>query len=99
MLLEREYPETCTEFATDKFIIWSSGSHVLLIVNNWKVIHAVKDEVAGNDQKSWQAPLPYFDADNFPFIMVSGMKSYNLCNVKTGKLFPMILGTAMNSRF
>ena len=41
MLIDREYPESLTEYAPDRFAIWSSGSHVLLIVNDWRVVSAL----------------------------------------------------------
>ena len=98
MLFIGEYNESLVEYAHDNFAIWSSGGHILLIVKNWKVVHALKDAASGNVPKSWISPLPYFDLETFPFLACNGQEHYTLCNVKTGALFPLVQGSALNSR-
>ena len=44
------------------------------------------------------APLPDFDPILYPFLFCSGQESYNLVNVRSGEMFPMIKGSALNSR-
>ena len=98
MHFENEYLDACTEYAPDRFAIWSSGNHTLLLVHNWEVVYALKDERSGNLTKQWAAPLPRFDIDTLPFLMVSGVECYSLVNVRTGKSFPLVKGSALNSR-
>ena len=98
MHFENEYLDALTEYAPDRFAIWSSGNCVMLLVNNWHVVYALEDERSGNLSKTWVAPLPRFDLDTLPFVMCSGQECYSLVNVKTGKLFPLVKGSALNSR-
>ena len=36
-----------------------------------------------NRMKQWLCPMPGFDAEEFPFIISSGMESFNIVNLKT----------------
>ena len=71
---------------------------MLLIVQDWKVIHEIEDPVPGNTEKFWQLPLPGFDMVDFPFLISSGKESYNLVNVNDGTMQPLIKGSAYNSK-
>ena len=53
MHFDKEYLDTLTEYAPNRFIIWSSGNHNMLIIKDWHVIHALKDEQSGNNCKTW----------------------------------------------
>ena len=54
----------------------------LLIMIDWQVIDYIQDNQKGNLYKTWFAPLPGFDEELFPFIVVSGRESINLISLK-----------------
>ena len=58
----------------------------LLLAHKWQVIKEIKDPDKGNTQKYWLCPFPGFDTTSFPFIALSGMKTFNIVNVKTGAM-------------
>ena len=59
----------------------------------------VIDEVSsGNGSKDWAQPLPYFDLEKFPFMMVTGKSNFSLLNIRTGKLEAIIKGSSQTSK-
>ena len=58
----------------------------LLILRDWQVIHHITDPVSGNGRKFWLELMPCFDAEGFPFAICSGNMTYDILNLKTGKL-------------
>ena len=55
----------------------------LLLLKDWGLVRVFSDPNPNNDfwRKGYMAPLPGFDADNFPFIACSGSRGINLVNV------------------
>ena len=98
ILCKNEYVQSCTEFGPNRLCIFADLSQYLLIVHDWKVIHEIAEPDPGNTEKFWQIPLPGFHMLDFPFLISSGKESYNLINVKDGKMYKMIKGSAYNSK-
>ena len=66
----------------------------LLVIRYYQVIHVITDAFPGNIQKDWLCTVPKFNTGSFPFIICSGVKTYNLVNVKTGRMSILIEGSA-----
>ena len=97
MLFKNEYFHSACEFDINCFLISvSNGS--LLIVKNWEVTVSLDDSEPGNNEKYWLKPLPFFDSEKFPLLITSGRLSFNLVNIKTGKMDILIDGSAFNTR-
>ena len=60
--LHNYYVNTILEYAQDELL-----AHVyptdLLLIKDWKEIHLIKDEIAGNIEKLMLLPLPGFDRE------------------------------------
>ena len=54
------------------------------------MIARVNDPDAGNNEKNQITMLPSFDADTFPFLAFSGMKTLNILNTKTQMMQPLV---------
>ena len=98
ILMKNEYVQSCTEFAPNNIIVFADLSQCLMVLKDWKVVHELSQMDPGNTEKFWQAPVPGFDVDDFPFVLCSGKVSYNLVNIKTGIMQPLIKGSAFNSK-
>ena len=84
------------EFAQNKLIIYNDPS--ILICHDWEVIHTIDEVIPGNKDKFWISKMPFFDLQTLPFVVISGKEVFSLINVQTGKIFPLILGSAFNTR-
>lgn len=67
---------------------------MLLFVKNWQV--ANKIQVKQNFSLEKNLLLPSFDMESFPFALSYGRDSYDLVNLKTGKVETLINGSAGN---
>jgi len=85
MFIEEEKVNSICAFPPDGLLLSVDPAN-FLVVRNWEVIHFIKDPVQGNRSKNWQTMVPFFDIDEYPFCVSSGLVSYSLVNVKTGKL-------------
>ena len=85
MFLDKEIVRAVLEFAPDKMLL-----HIrpidLLVTHNWEVVSRIEDPNVGNTQKFWFCELPNFNAETFPFVLVTGRESFNLLNVKTSAM-------------
>ena len=72
------------------------GPADFMVVRNWNVTNIISDPVVGNRSKFFQAIPPFFDINNYPFVVSSGLVTYNLINVRTGKMQILIPGRAQN---
>ena len=52
-----------------------------MILHDWQVVNLIVEPVFGNTLKYWIEPLPGFNEDTFPFVVISGWESFNLINV------------------
>ena len=41
MHFDHEYLETLTEYAPNRFAVWSSGNHSMLLIKDWQVVRAL----------------------------------------------------------
>ena len=62
----------------------------ILVAEGMSITHRIEDTDTGNVAKYQFSTLPGFDEVNFPFIAVSGLKSLNLVNVRTGSIQVLI---------
>ena len=69
------------EYAPNQMVAHVSPTDLLVIID-WEVTAYIHDQQTGNHYKTWFAPLPDFDVDTFPFLVVSGRESFNLINLK-----------------
>ena len=83
ILLTNEYIISAHEFGEGSLVIHVQEIDVLL-VKEWKVVKVISEKDPGNARKYWFQPLPFFDPEEFPFIVCSGTKSFNLINLHTG---------------
>jgi hypothetical protein len=61
-------------------------------------VKIISESDAGNTSKYWFQTVPFFHAENFPFIICSGKRTFNLINLHTGKMQPLIEGSADNNK-
>ena len=66
----------------DKFLAHVANKD-LLIIEDYAVIRRVTEQDAGNITK--EQLVPFADFASMPLVVMSGMKSINLLNVKTGR--------------
>ena len=85
MFLDKEEVAAVLEFAPDKMLLHIAPTD-LLVTHNWKVVSRIDDPNVGNIQKYWFCELPNFNAETFPFVLVTGVESFNLLNVKTSAM-------------
>ena len=97
MLLKNEGVYSILEFAVNRMII-SVQLTDLLIAHDWQVVNSIRDGNLGNTQKCWMALLPGFDRETFPFIISSGLETFNLINVKKYTQEPLIHASSKNTR-
>ena len=76
------------EYEEESMIISIEPANLLLI-KEWKKVRVVEDTNQGNTGKHWINPIPGF-CKNFPFLVCSGSQTFNLINVDTGKMEPLI---------
>ena len=93
MILQNEHVDSAFEFSINCFIITIRPRN-LLIVKDWQVTQEIDDPVIENIGKYWICHLPFFNETTFPFLIVSGMKSFNLVNVQTGRMDIIVGGSA-----
>ena len=62
----------------------------LLIIKDWQQVRIINDANHGNKHKFWIKKVPGYDNEKFPFLICSGINSFNLINVKTCKTETLI---------
>ena len=62
----------------------------LLIVYNFEVLHRVVESDLGNNDKFQILPLPGYDPETLPLVVMSGRKSLNILNMKTFAMQPLV---------
>ena len=80
-------------------IVYSSeNGHKLFVIFHFKVIKTICEPISGNGELYWIRSLPQFDIEKYPFLLVSGAKSFSLINVKTGTIEGMIQGSPKTTK-
>jgi len=97
ILLNNEEVYSILEFGINQLLV-SVQLTDLLILDNWSVVQRISDPSSGNVQKCWQALLPGFNLESFPFVVVAGHETINLVNVKEHTLQPLIQAKNRNIR-
>ena len=65
-------------------------------MKNWNIIHDISDPNPGNNSKSQVIPIPEFNIDSLPFLVFNGAQTFNLLNLKQGRMEELIK-TSSNS--
>ena len=97
ILLNNEDVYSILEFGINQLLV-SVQLTDLLVLENWSVVKKISDASSGNVQKCWQALLPGFNLESFPFVVVAGDETINLVNVKEHTLQPLIQAKNRNIR-
>ena len=61
----------------------------LLLYENWEPVRRINEPDASNIEK-YILPMESFDYEEFPFVILTGVRSLNILNVKTGFMQPLI---------
>ena len=72
------------EYAKNKYLVNIEPD--LLVIENFCVVHKIKETVPGNTNKLSLLPMPLSGAKTYQFIISSGMESVNLINVQRGTM-------------
>ena len=70
------------EFADDKLYVGGYPAHMYLVFY-WETVKFIADPNTANIFKTYAFPVPDFDEETNPFIVVLGLTSLNILNVKT----------------
>ena len=62
----------------------------MYVVLNWETVKFIAEPNAANIKKTYAFPVPEFNEENNPFIVVLGSASLNILNVKTLQYKPLI---------
>ena len=85
LLILNEYVISVLETSPNNLIVHLFNTD-LLIAYNFKVLHRVVESDPGNTSKDQILPLPGYDPETLPFVVMSGRKSLNILNVKIFKM-------------
>ena len=55
----------------------------MFLVENWEKVIFIPDPISANTFKTFAFPVPDFNEESNPFIVVLGLASLNILNVKT----------------
>ena len=80
------------EFAKNRMLLALYPSD-LLIIHNWKINRKIVDQNTQNIEKYWLYKLPSFHQDSFPFVITSGSETFNLIDVKKGRMQRLIIAS------
>ena len=76
------------EYAPNKLFVTEDVNMYLVL--DWETVILITDPNSENTFKTFAFPVPRFDQEINPFIVVCGFASLNLVNVKTCKHKPLI---------
>ena len=77
------------EYAPNKLFVAGAPAHMYLVLN-WDTVKFIVEPNPVNTFKSYAFPVPDFDEETNPFIVVLGEASLNILNVKTYQHKPLI---------
>ena len=87
LVIMQEQIWSILEYAKNKFLVSTTNSKGhLLVIENFCVVHKIKESVAGNTEKFSLLPMPLSGAKTSQFVISSGIESVNLVNVKRGTM-------------
>ena len=64
----------------------------MYVVKDWSSVKLITDPDTSNYKKTWAFPMPKFDAESFPFIVVAGLQNFSIVNVATLECKPLAIG-------
>ena len=77
-----EWYNSIVEIGYEHYLIGLAYSSDSVIVQDWNVRKRIED--VGGGTKFFTELMPFFNIDNFPFVIQKGMNGINLVNVKSG---------------
>ena len=77
------------EYAKDKILV-TTMSNVLFLVQDFCLVKLINDESYNEICRGDFTPLPNYDEENFPFILIGGCFFTCIMNVKTGEHKPLL---------
>ena len=95
VLFCHEYCNSVYEYERNEMVVVANQR--IFILNDWRVTRVVPENLEHGE--SWQnmgfiSLFPNFDKENFPFMIISGMFSVVLLNIRTGYFTPLIISKA-----
>ena len=93
LIIDHKVHSVC-ETPDGNLFIKLQADEMLLFVKNWQVINKI--QVKQNFSLEKNLVLPSFDIESFPFVLSYGRDSYDLVNLKTGRVETLIKGSAGN---
>ena len=85
LVITQEQIKSILEYAKNKFLVHTATTD-LLVIENFCVVHKIKESVPGNTSKHSLLPMPLSGAKTSQFVISSGIESVNLINVKRGTI-------------
>ena len=76
------------EFTPNKILVTTIG-HCMFIIDDFYVTKFIESQNSDDAYMRFPHPLPSFDEENFPFILLSG-SCLNIFNIKEGFTHPFI---------
>ena len=78
------------EYASDKLFVCGYPAAHMYLVLNWEAVKFIAEPNPVNTFKTYAFPVPDFDEETNPFIVVLGLASLNILNVRTCQHKPLI---------
>ena len=82
IIFHNQVPMYLIEYEVNKLFACSHPTHMYL-VENWEKVIFIPDPISTNTMKTFAFPVPDFNEESNPFIVVLGDASLNILNVKT----------------
>ena len=89
ILFLHEMPVFLLEYTLNKLFVFVAPAHMCLVLN-WETVKFIAEPNPVNTYKTYAFPVPDFDEETNPFIVVLGLASLNILNVRTCQHKPLI---------
>ena len=89
ILFMHELPGFLLEYGLNKLFVCCFNTHMFVVLD-WETVKFIPDPNSANTFKTLAFPVPDFDEEANPFIVVLGMASLNILNIKTCQHKPLI---------
>ena len=81
MIFENECPAFLLEYGKNELFV--TNCNQMCLVHDWSAVKLITEPNPANTMKAYAFPVPDFDKELNPFIVVLGKASLNILNVKT----------------
>ena len=88
ILFQDELPGLLLEYAQNQLFVAEYAN--MYLVHDWTKVIFISDPNPANSFKCFAFPIPFFDQETYPFIIVCGQASLSLLNIKTREHKPLI---------